>query len=468
MPEIRRIRPTPTDAELNNPHKGCCTFQHFTGQPLFAGTRWSEDGPTTFPTLPAGGKAEVVDGYLPSPVAYCRWYWRMMESERGKYDFSMIDGALEAADAHGQTLAVRLMPFGSAGATPAPDWYAKQYPMEINRRKRTPFPAPVHDAPSYLEHYGGLIREFARRYDGHALLETVDVAFVGPWGEGAGDISAQTIRQFARLYAAAFAQTPRLALIGGDQMRESAALGAGWRCDCFGDLGGFPGPFPKNLQWAHMYDFYAQAVVSCGAADAWKTAPVHFETCWVPTCWYRNGWDLDFILQQGLKYHGTYFMPKYCALPPAWMKELAEFCRKLGYRFVLRNVTLDAQVPVGGAFQFQCWIENVGVAPIYRRYDVALRLRQGSREDIVSLDRVDIRHWLPGDAYLDERIQLPAGFAPGSVDVSVGLVDPATRQPKVAFAIEEQYADRWAPLGAIQVSEGPAGSNEPRGLASPP
>ena len=50
MPEvIRRVRPTPVEDYLSNPHRGCCTFQHFNGDELFAGTSWSEAGPTEFP-----------------------------------------------------------------------------------------------------------------------------------------------------------------------------------------------------------------------------------------------------------------------------------------------------------------------------------------------------------------------------------------------------------------------------------
>jgi len=446
---IRRVRPTPTEAYLGNPHKGCCTFQHFNGDPLFPGMGWSESGPTEFPPP----RTDVVEGYLPTTVAYCRWFWATMEPEKGKYDFSMIDGALEACRQRGQTLAVRLMAYGSAMQPRVPKWYSDRYPMTINRSKRAEFPCPVHDAPEYLEHWGGFIREFARRYDANGLLETIDVAYIGPWGEGAGECSLEQCRRFARLWAEAFVHTPRLALIAGDQMREAIATGSGWRCDCFGDLKDPGNPhLPKHLSWNHMYDCYPAAVVQAGAAEAWKTAPVHFETCWVPMHWYRQGFDIDFILQQGLKYHGTYFMPKYTRLPEAWMEKLAEFCRRLGYRFVLRQAAFEAGCRPGESFRFTCWIENVGVAPIYRRYDFALRLRQGDRAEILPLEDVDVRTWLPGDVWLDEQIRLPAGFRPGPADLSVGLIDPQTKEAKVSFAVVERYSDRWTPLGWVQVT----------------
>ena len=445
---VRRVRPRPTDAYLANPHKGCCTFQRFNGDPLFDGMGWSEVGPTEFPPP----VYDVAPGYLPATVAYCRWFWRAMEPEKGKYDFSMIDGALEACRQRGQTLAVRLMPHGSARQPQVPDWYAESCPMAVNRSKREPFLAPVYDAPEYLEHWGGFIREFASRYDANPLLETIDIAYIGPWGEGAGQCSRQQCRRFAELWAEAFVHTPRLALIAGDQMREAIATGSGWRCDCFGDLRTPGSPeTPRHLSWNHMFDCYPEAVVKAGATEAWKTAPVHFETCWVPMYWYKSGFDIDFIIQQGLKYHGTYFMPKSTALPGPWIDKLAAFCRRLGYRFVLRQATVDTDTDRPGGFRFRCWIENVGVAPIYRRYDFVLRLRQAGREAVVPFEDVDVRNWLPGDVWLDKWIALPEGFAAGFVELSAGLVDPTTGEAKVSFAVREQYSDRWVPLGCMEI-----------------
>jgi len=443
-----KVRPTPTDEYLANPHKGCCTFQHFNGDELFPGTGWSEAGPTEFPAA----KASVIEGYLPSTVAYCRWFWRLMEPEKGKYDFTVIDRSLEVCAERGQTLAVRLMAHGSAHQPQVPDWYAESAPMAINRTKRVEFLAPVCDAPEYLEHWGGFVREFAARYDANPLLESIDVTYIGPWGEGAGECSVEQCRRFAQLWADAFPNTPRLALIAGPQMRESVALGAGWRCDCFGDLKDPGNPHVlKHLSWNHMYDCYPAAVAAAGAADAWKTGPVHFETCWVPMHWYRVGFDLDFICQQGLKYHGTYFMPKYTALPAEWMDDLKAFCRQLGYRFILRQASFGIDPDRPGQVHFQAWIENVGVAPMYRQYDLALRLRQGSREEIVILDGVDPRQWLPGDVWIDRWVDLPAGMNPGRVDAAAGLVDPQTRQVRVSFAVKERYSDRWAWLDGFEI-----------------
>ena len=100
-----------TSPLLTNPHKGCATFQRFNGDPLNEGTRWSEEGPLTFPEAPR----EVADQYLPSTVAYCRWFWVVFEPEEGRFDWSAVEQSLATARARGQTLQVRLMPHGSQG-----------------------------------------------------------------------------------------------------------------------------------------------------------------------------------------------------------------------------------------------------------------------------------------------------------------------------------------------------------------
>lgn len=448
---VRRIRPTPTDAYLGNPHKSCCTFQGFNGGPLFPGVKWSEEGPLEIPPATQA----VAPGYLPSTVAYCRWFWRVLEPVQGQYDFSMIDRALQACEERGQTLAVRLMAFGSWRQPQVPDWYAQRYPMTAYTAGGGESRIPVHDSPEYLEHWGRLVREFGRRYDGHPLLESIDITYIGPWGEGAGKCSREQCRRFAQLWQEAFPNTTRLVMIEGDQMPAGLATGAGWRCDCFGDLRAQGTPqVPGPLAWNHMYDSYPMEVILGGAQETWKAAPVHLETCWVPMYWYQHGFDIDFILEQGLKYHATYFMPKSTVLPEPWMEKLSAFCRKLGYRYIFRQAILEGPVSLRGRFRFQCWIENVGVAPIYRPYLFALRLRQGDQETILPFSDLDIRAWLPGDAWIDHTLSIPEGFQPGWIELAAGIIDPVTNQARVRFANKEAFSDRWLDLGGFELARG--------------
>jgi hypothetical protein len=193
-------------------------------------------------------------------------------------------------------------------------------------------------------------------------------------------------------------------------------------------------------------------ICAAGAQDAWRRVPVLLETGWVPMGWYQRGWDIDFIIEQGLKYHPTYFMPKYTRLPDPWMEKLALFSNRIGYRYILRQALYDRRAAPGGQFRFQCWIENVGVAPICRRYDLALRLRQGDVEAIMPLSDVDIREWLPGDAWIDRTLSVPSSIRRGPAELSAALVDSQTRRPRIRFAVSEQFSDGWVDLQGIEIA----------------
>jgi hypothetical protein len=448
---VRRVRPTPFDGYIANPHRGCCTFQHFNGDELFPGTKWSEEGPVKFPPRKY---SDVTPGYLPTTVSYCRWFWEVVEPEEGKFDFSVIDKSIETAKERGQTLAIRLMPFGSYGQPQLPKWYGKKYPVQPWKfGNGKTLQVPDYESAEYIQKFGGLIIECGKRYDGHPMIETIDVGYIGPWGEGDGEMSVKQMRAMNVAHKKGFSKTARLIEMGGEgQAKVGIAAGAGWRWNCYGDMGNTGSPqILKTNSWNHMFDVYAEAVIKSGGADRWKTQPIHFESGWVPMGWYEKDWDIDFILQQGLKFHVTYFMPKYTKLPEAWMDKLADFSNKIGYRYVYRQAKYDTPVKAGTSFKFHSWIENVGVAPIYRRYDFALRLRQGDHEEIIPIRGVDIRKWLPGDAIIDTTVKLPSSIKPGWAELSAGLLDPQTREARVCFAAKEVYSDRWVGLGGIEV-----------------
>ncbi len=451
-----RVRPPATEAYLANPHKGCCTFQHFNGDELFPGTTWSESGPTEFPR-PRGPRAHggeigtAVRGYLPTTVAYCRWFWDLMEPQQGQYDFSVIEKSLETCAKTGQTLAFRAMAFGAPGQPAVPKWYSDRYPVE--RYYDTDFLVPVPNSPEYLEHWGNFIRELGRRFDGHPLVENYTCAYLGPWGEGNAEMTDQQKTRFVEVFKAAFPRTIKIWELGTGQAQIGLhAAGGGWRMNAFGDLWNTGSDdVTLDVAWNHHYDFLPEASTAPGVADTWRTGPIFMEAGGVPMNWYEHGFDLDFILQQGLKHHMTYFMPKYTYLPDPWIERLDRFCRALGYRYVFRQAKFESKVPRGGQTAFDCWIENVGIAPIYRRYDFALRFRQDDHSFIVPFSDVDIRSWLPGDVCLRRTVPLPQGLRPGLVEFSAGLIDSQSQEAKVSFANTTRFKDRWLLLGKFEV-----------------
>lgn len=451
-PSVReqRIRPVESDEWLPNPHRGTATFQRFNGDLLYPDEHWNDqDGPVTFPPAVTFENKN----YAKTTVAYCRWIWALVEPKEGEYHWDMIDGALRTAHERGQTLQIRIQPY--VGRENIPSWYwdlgGEKDPKSHDKKGKLTWEID-HNDPLYLKHWGRLIQALGKRYDGHPDLESVDIAYGGSCGEMGGNATPKTAQKLVDIYLDSFQKTQLISMVG----TPGCAYGSrfprlGWRGDCFGDyrkIGDYK--TPVGFTWNHMYDEYPHCIIEDGVADRWKTAPVILETCWTMGHWAKEDWDIDMIFRQGLKYHASYFMPKSCAIPEQYREKFEAFDRRLGYRFALRQALLPFDVKRGKKMSFNLLVENVGVAPIYHKYPVAIRFRQKEQEAIVPFD-VDIREWLPGDAILHENIEIPEKFEDGEVFVDLAILDEKLEHPKVFFAMKEKLKDGWHPLTSIRL-----------------
>jgi hypothetical protein len=219
----------------------------------------------------------------------------------------------------------------------------------------------------------------------------------------------------------------------------------GWRVDCLGDMGGF-----SNPNWSHMQDYYPQGIINFGMRDAWMKAPVSLEVCWVIEHWKNKGWDVDYIIDQSLKWHISSFNAKSSAVPAEWWPQVNRWLKKMGYRLVLRKFTYPGVVRPQGKLAFTSWWENKGVAPCYQQFPLALRLNNDQRTAVLLTD-ADIRGWLPGDNLYDHAVFVPADMPPGEYALGLALLDPLTQKPKVKLAIAGIEPDGWYNLGKIRV-----------------
>jgi hypothetical protein len=466
--KVQRIRPAEHDDYIHNPHRGTATFQRFQGDPTYP-TPVSSDthGPTSFPRR--AGAVRDNEKYVPrTTLTYCRWPWKWLEPRKGAYDWSIIDGALRTAAARGQTAQLRFQPYTQRWDTAKHPPQAKRYPPESSVNvpdwywdtgagwiDAGPYcrNEPDSNDPRYLRHFGDFIRAFARRYDGHPALESIDMAYAGFWGESGGNSTAATAARLADIYVASFKRTQIIGMLGSPAIPRALARGCrlGWRADCFGDLKeSLVREVPRHAAWNHTFDSYVRSIHRCGLKDAWKTAPVTMETCWNAASWTMYGFDLDRIIEEGYKYHTSVFMPKSVFFPESAMDRLLAFDRRIGYRFALRQLLLPLEVRRGGRFTVSCFADNVGCAPLYRPYALALRLSQGRTTRIVRFAE-DLRTWLPGHAFCEETVRLPDGFQRGEIKVALGIVD-GNGTPRVWFAIAGPTDHGWHPLTSIDAT----------------
>ena len=469
---VQRVRPKESFEYIHNPHRGTTTFQRFQGEDTYPAFITSDThGPLTFPKA-----GQVPDNlkYIPrTTLTYCRWPWSWLEPVKGKFNWALIDQTLKTARQCGQTAQLRFQPYTCRVDTEKNPPKAKRYPPQstvnlpdwywdtgaawvadgVYARNE-----PDSNDPLYIKHFGDFIRAFAARYDGHADLESIDMAYAGFWGESGGNSTAATAHKLTDIYLQSFKKTTLLSMLGTPGCAHAAKFSAktghpiGWRADCIGDL---RKPevkeVPADLCFNHTFDAYPKEIALCGVKDAWKTAPVTMETCGNVATWVMAGYDIDQIIQHGRNYHMSVFMPKNAFFPERALEKLIEFDKIIGYRFALRQMLLPLESKRGAEMQVEMFLDNVGIAPIYRPYSVALRFKQGKKSHVVPF-KEDIRTWLPGHSYFRETIRFPKDLQPGEVQVGLGIVD-ASGAPRVWFALDDKADDGFHPLTSMDVVE---------------
>jgi hypothetical protein len=205
-----------------------------------------------------------------------------------------------------------------------------------------------------------------------------------------------------------------------------------------------------------MRDIYPRDIAKSGLADAWKKTPITMEICGTFLSWLeRNQFEkevVEYIFGEGLKWHLSTFNAKSSPVPEVWSPLVNKWLNKMGYRFVLRKFEYPSYVFRQGQLPFTSLWENIGVAPIYKDYKLAVRLRN-AQKTVILPTVADMRDWLPGDIQYDEKLFIPFDTPLGKYRVEVAVVSPVSYEPRVKLAIDGKTDDGWYSMGEIEIRE---------------
>ena len=475
--ETVKVYPKEIFDVLNNPGIGFTTFQRFNGDELNPGSGWTEGLPIEY--QPFNGNL-TNKNHPQTTIAYFRIYWKFLEPEQGKYNWPMIDKALRTAAARGQTLMFRVAPYGTGSARDVPEWYRQMVGPE--KPDAGDWRVDPYD-PRYVQYFGGFITALGQRYDGHPDLESVDISIIGPWGEGRGTgiLKEETRVALLNCYVDNFKKTPLHFLpnssgadpavqVKGTNIAASWPDGSnngtgpqmryvGYRVDCWGDYNTdrkIPNNFGQNNDWSHMQDHYPREIINMGMADAWKKAPVTFEICWTFLQWLEklkhDEETVEWIFNEALKWHISSFNAKSSPVPDVWSPLVDKWLNKMGYRFVVRQFLYPSYIYRQGQLSFTSLWENVGCAPIYKDYQLAVRLRN-AQKTLVLPASVNIREWIPGNIVCDNNLYIPHDAPLGKYQLEIAIVAPVSNEPRVKLAIEGKTDDGWYSIGEIEIRE---------------
>lgn len=386
-----------------------------------------------------------------SGVGFVSSRWAVLEPAEGEYDWSSLDKALRDMWGSGRLAILRCAPY-ALGEDDVPAW------LRVRNPGRPDFPFWQIDPNSsdYAPCWARFIRAMAAHLDGHPYIFSLDMALVGAWGEGGGTefLKEDKLHLLIDAYMDSFQKTQLQCMLHDPyslRYIRSKKRPIGFRVDCLGDMGGFHGS-----RWSHMLDFYPQNIQNFGMDTAWKQAPVVFEACWTMQDWFRNGWDIDYIIEESLKWHISSFNNKGTPVPIEWRSQIGHWVKKMGYRMELRRILQPGKLMMGEGMRIRTLWCNTGAAPCYSRFELTYRLcnENGQRWEFPS--SADLRTWMPGeDVFLDEEIKLysvPAGL----YSLSIGIVSGLEGIGPINIACEG-CEDGFVPAGEISLIYEPEG-----------
>ena len=417
-----------------NPGVGFTSFQHFRGEKLYADIVVRPEANMTeterVECYPVSADAEEIcrgEGWYPDgAVVYIRFLWKEFEPEQGVYNYAFVREILDKARAHGQGLILRLMAHSTRACDDVPEWLKEIIPCPVRPDGRRVKDSPT--APEFMELFLRAVKALGERFDEDPVLEAIDISLPGAWGEG-HKLELYPDDIFERImdtYAAAFPHTQLMAQMGRPELIEYAwnkhGVRVGWRGDGLGD--------PN-----HTENIYPPRIARI--TEAWKHAPVSFESYWWLGEWQRRGWEIDEIIEKTLEWHISTFNGKSMPAPPEWREKIEKWISRMGYHFAVESFAFPANAAPGDETALRLTINNVGVAPIYR----ALPLKVRICGQVFDTD-IDISRWLPGVSSEEINITLPEVMPRGEHAVEIGI-------PGVYLCTDAPMKDGFYTLGRI-------------------
>jgi len=428
---------------VQNPYIGFMSFQHFRGEALYSdvvvrpeGNMLETEDLECYPVpahVPENGRDE---GYYPdTSVVYIRTLWKEFEPQRGVYNFKFISDIIEEAKAHGQSLIFRLMPHSTCARDDVPDWLREMIPCPAR-----PDGMRVKDSPTdprFLEYFGEAIRVFGRYFDKEPTLYAMDICMPGAWGEGHNLhlYPDEDLKKLVDIYTESFKKTQLIGQITNPEMvlYANKTVPVGWRGDGFGDPHHINARYPVRVSRLE---------------DIWKTAPVSFESYWWLGEWMRKGWDIDEIIALSLKWHISSFNAKSLPIPHEWREKIDNWVATMGYHYIIESFSYPINAKVGDRIKLSLVINNVGVAPIYKKIPLHVSLVNGFSSIDFETD-VDITKWMPGKTEVEIILPISSSIYSAAYDIEIGIFGDSL--PTVHFCTDAEQDGNYYKVGKINI-----------------
>lgn len=479
---------------LSNPHKGW--YFHYVDNGMRAAHYRS--------TLKKG---DHLHGIPAINHMYIRFDWSDIEEEEGVYHWEKLDHMLDEWGREGYRVALRLCTYEAnrpmiSHATP-PFVFAAgaactinhcshaqnragrlpgQYEQFISVMHADPAEAeaiirgendafdtwePDYGDPIFLEKLENFMREYGRRYDGHPLIEFIDVGTFGTWGEGhttsgsGKSYPLSVIKKHIDLHLKYFPNT--CILVNDDMINHVAAQNpqqARYLIEYCAAMG--MGARDDSLYVRHYCDTCGSDMLSNPTMfDALHlSAPVDLERTHMMLISEQDndgGWRmLDAIKRTHASFagfHGDAY---------AWYAQNKGFhdyvANRLGYWYFIEGYEYPDILEQSDAF-LTLHLSNRGSARAYYPYAMRIIARNERGEEwLLNRESPDNRRWLDGET-IQERLRLHTRELPeGAYTLHIGLFEEA-RPILLGMKAERRDEKGYYLLGRFEIHADAAQNN---------
>jgi uncharacterized membrane protein len=158
------------------------------------------------------------------------------------------------------------------------------------------------------------------------------------------------------------------------------------------------------------------------------------------------------VVDDAISWHATFVQNKSHYIPANWLPDIERLVKKLGFRLVLRSVSLDKTAAAGADISIVMKWENLGIAPPYRDHRIALRLKdKNGINHGVTITETSIQGWLPGKRDVDISYTIPAGLTEGDYELEMGVVFHSAIDHTIPIANKGKTSDGWYLIGEIKI-----------------
>lgn len=342
---------------------------------------------------------------------YLRFNWGDIEKTEGELDWSYIDAIMEAWAQKGYRFALRVCTFQGdlSDATPAWVWEAGGKYVDFTVDGNV-CPEPVYDDPVYLEKLAAFMKRYGEKFNGHPLVEYIDIGTFGVWGEANASrlYPVETIRKHLDLHIRNF---PDTAIMFNDDFvpnRSGRELVPG-ESQALLDYAREQGLCVRDdsIMYAPYFENGYDGLLVPTVYDAlYENGPVDTEFCHV---WYYTNPENDRLAERPLLdggfrplaalQRGRVTFAGFHGYPRLFLQHaepLAYYAaNRLGYWYFAETVQIPA-LTAGEQATVLFTLSNRGFARCYTRYQFRWRLVAADGQmAVIPCEQVDNRLWKP-------------------------------------------------------------------------